>query len=499
MKIRKILCLTLAVMMLLSCMVACGTTTEEPAETKGNTASTGNVESEAQTNDGLADALERMKDADWGGEAFGVMYVNDIAGYTEEIEAEKEAGDQTSSAIINDAVYERNCLFEDMCNLTLELLPTPNPSIMSAMTNEVATQTGDFVLTTAPTSITASMATNALLYNYLDLYIDYEQVWWDQGTLEFALDGRVFFMNGAHNIVDDDVTMVMMFNKQLQEDNKIENPYTTVQNSEWTLNYFNTIIQNVSSNTGDPAWDENDTYGFTTPSSIGNTFFYGAGLQYVVNGRDMDRPELVLKDSNLEKATQVLDLACSIIHDNNSTYLATSGNEILSRNMFVDGRSMFYVEAASYLRSLNQTMEGDYGVVPIPKWDKAQEHYLTWTHDIGSTLSMPTSVLKSAEKLEGVLEAYVVLSYQYVKPAYYDTMLTVKNVRDPQSSEMLDLIFQHRTYDMGMYFADLGMNSLFSTCVATNKDNFASSFKSVSQRFDRKLNTILGNLEKQGS
>lgn len=500
MKIRKILAMTLAVLMLLSCFVACGETTEEtPDDTKGSAdGATQGVESEGATVDALQEALVRIEDADWGGGDFGVLYVNDIAGYTEEIEAEKEAGDQTSSALINDAVYERNCLLEDMCDLTIALVPTGNASIMSKMTSEVSTQTGDFVLCTAPTSITASMATSAMLYNYLEfLDIDYEQPWWDPGTLNFALDGRVFFMNGAHNIVDDDVTMIMMFNKKIQSEAKIENPYTTVRNSEWTLSYFNSIIQDVSADNGDSVWDEKDTYGFTTPGSIGNTFFYGAGLQYVKNDKDMDRPELVMVDSNLDKATQVLDLALSIIHENNATYMAAQGQEILSRDIFVNGRSMFYVEAASYLRALNQTMEGDYGVVPIPKWDKAQENYLTWTHDIGSTLSMPTAVLKHAEKLEGVLEAYVVLSYQYVKPAYYDTMLTVKNVRDPESSEMLDLIFQNRTYDMAMYFTDLGMNSLFSSCVSAKKDNFASSFKSVSTRFDRKLNGILKKLEQQ--
>lgn len=497
MKLRKLLCALLAALTVTGALASCGTGTETPEETQGNGDAATDAATEGETVDPAEAALSALEgNVDWGGGDFTVLYVNDIAGYTEEVEAEKEAGNQTSSAVINDAVYERNSLLEDRCNLIFNLAPSPSGSIQSAVQNEVSTQTGDFQLIIQTTSGTASMATSAMLYNYIDLMIDYEQPWWDSGTLNFALDGKVFFMNGAHNIVDDDVTFVMMFNKTLQDQYKVPDPYTTVRNKEWTLDHFNTIIQNIATDNGDGTWDEKDTYGFTTPGSIGNTFFYGAGLQYVANDRDMAMPELMLDDTGMEKAMQVLDKALQIVHANNATYMAAQGNEILARDVFIENRSLFYVEAASYLRALNQTMEGDYGVVPIPKFNKEQEHYLTWTHSIGSTLSMPTSVHNNADKLEGVLETYVVLSYQLVKPAYYDTMLTSRNVRDPESAEMLDIIFQNRTYDMAMYFNSLDMAALFETCVKENSDAFSSKYAGVSQRFDRNIQSILRKLQR---
>lgn len=503
MKFYKLLSLILAVLMLTSTFVACGessdpadTQTETKAPDNGNNGS-GDAETEGETVDPVEEALGRLTDIDWGGDDFCILFVNDIAGYAEEVEAEAEATDQTSSAVINDAVYERNILLEDRCNLTFVPVPTTNPAISTQVNAECQTNTGDYDLFTAPASNTTKMATSGYLYNYLDMDIDYEQPWWDPGTLDFALDGNIFFMNGAHNIVDDDVTFVFMFNKTLQSEAKIDDPYTTVRNGDWTLDYFNSIIQNVSADNGDGVWDENDTYGFSTPGSIGNTFFYGAGLQYVANSRDMDTPELAL-NNQLEKAAQVLEKAQSIVHDNNASYVAKSGDEALSSSIFVEERALFYCEAASYLRSLNRTMEGDYGVVPVPKFDKAQANYMTWTHDIGSTLSIPTSIVDEIEnqQFEDVLEAYVVLSYKLVKPAYYDTMLTSRNVRDPDSAEMLDLIFQNRTYDMAIYFSDLGFSSLFSDCVFNNTDNFTSRYNSNSKRFDRQIQNILKNISK---
>lgn len=489
-KTIRLLCMVLALLMVTSVFAACGNTGDEDTSTKDT-----NVNTEAAT-DPVDSALNELRaEVDWGGNDFGIIYVNDIGGYTEEVEAEPESNDETGSGVINDAVFERNTLFEEYCNLKFVLIPTPNPSIGSAIMAEVQTATGDFQLITTTADSAANNATSGYLYNYLDLDIDLEQDWWDAGTLDFALDGRVFFMDGSFNIVDDDVTFVFMFNKELRTEYQIANPYDTVKAGDWTLNYFNSVVSQLATENGDGKWDENDTYGFSTPGSIGNTFFYGAGLKYVENSREMDVPQLVL-DKKMEQALNVLDIARSIIQENNSTYVAPHGSEGLSRDVFIQGRSLFYCEAASYLRGLNANMEREYGVVPVPKYDKAQANYTTWRHGIGSTLSIPTSVAKGdMEQFALVLETYALLSQKYVRPAYYDTMLTTRNVQDVESSEMLDLIFLNRTYDMAMYFTQLGFNGLFEQAALSSGNTFASSYQSNSKRFDRQIDSILRKLQ----
>lgn len=487
----RLLSLLLALMMVVSVFAACGNNEDTQKETGDTTA--GQTEN---VTDPVEDALTELRaEVDWGGNDFGIIYVNDIGGYTEEVEAEPESGDETGSGVINDAVFERNTLFEEYCNLNFVLVPTPNPSIGSAIMAEVQTGTGDFHLITTTADTAARNATSGYLYNYLDLDMDLEQEWWDAGTLDFALDGRVFFMDGSFNIVDDDVTFVFMFNKELRTEYKIDNPYDTVKAGDWTLEYFNSVVSQLATENGDGKWDENDTYGFSTPGSIGNTFFYGAGLKYVENSRDMDVPELVL-DKKMEQALNVLDMARSIIQENNSTYVAPHGSEGISRDVFIQGRSLFYCEAASYLRGLNANMEREYGVVPVPKYDKAQANYTTWRHSIGSTLSIPTTVAKGdMEQFSMVLETYALLSQKYVRPAYYDTMLTTRNVQDVESSEMLDLIFLNRTYDMAMYFTDLGFNGLFEQAALNSGNTFTSSYQANSKKFDRQIASILRKLQ----
>ncbi len=494
---KKVISLFLCAMILLPTLIACGQQPSSPSDTddqqsgapgdKNNTVAT-----EAETKDPVQDALDRvLSDVDWEGKDFGILYVSDISGYTEEIEASPDSNDSSSSAVINDAVYERNTLFEEYCHLSFVKIPTTSAMAGTDLKTEVMTGTGDFHLVSQNTSGTADSALSGYLYNYLNLGIDYEKPWWDSGTLDFALNGKVFFMDGSFNIVDDDVTYVMFFNKNLRAEHKVADPYETVKNGDWTLDTFNAIISNLSAENGDGVWDENDTYGFASPHTIGTSFFYGAGLQYVINNRTMDAPELALTEAKMEIALDVLAKARSIVHDNNSSYIAEGTEFRKAKEIFLDGRSLFYTEVASYLRALNGSMEAEYGVVPIPKYSKAQEKHSTWRSAMGSTLSIPNTVASmDVEMFEKVLEAYCLLSEKYVRPAYYDIMLTTRNVRDPESADMLDLIFENRIYDMGAYFEVLGFNTLFLKSVK-EEDTFTSSYKSVSKTFDKKIARLL--------
>ena len=489
-KSYRLLGALLALLMSVSCFAACGESGEND-ENKEDGSTT-----EAETKNETQEALDAVGEVNWGGADFTILYTNDIAGYTSEVFAESYAiGDGSASAVINDAVFERNTLFAERCKLQLKLVGRGSGAVMSAVSSENISGAGDYQFFTLPTSHAASLATGGQLYNYLNMDIDYEAAWWDQGTLEFALDGKVFFMNGAHNFVDDDVTFVMMFNKKLYSDHGLEDLYTVVKNKEWTLDLFKSLIQGISAENGDGKWDENDTYGFCSPNTIGNTFFYGAGLQYIINNRDMAVPELALDEGKLTKATDLLEKVREITLANNSSFIAPGGKEGLASDMFKDNRSLFYVEAASYLGGLNRSMDGDYGVIPIPKYDKAQEEYLTWTHSIGSTLVMPISI-KNTEELPGVVETYVILSYMKVTPAYYDTMLTKRNIRDAESAEMLDIIFRNRVYDMAMYFTQLNLHELFSQAALKSSSNFASGYTKATRSFDRQIRKIMANLSK---
>ncbi len=493
----KLLALILAGLMLCSSFVACGDSTDDPAETTGGSLESGETspDTEAQV-DPVQTGIDTLKETvSWGNKDFAIVYAVDIGGYNEEVEIV-----QDKPSVINEAVHKRNTLFEEYAKLEFVPVPVGEAGIITKVQGEVQTGTGDFQMISNQISKAAQNATSGYLYNYMNLNIDYEQDWWDAGTLDFALDGKVFFMNGSFNIVDDDVTMLMIFNKKLRGQYGVEDLYAVAKDKKWTIDKFSSIVSNELSNeSGDGTWDEKDTYGFTCPNTVGNTFFYGAGLQFIANSRDMVTPELVLTGAKYEQAIDVLDKVRAVLHTNHASYVAAAGNEGLSMNVFTSGRALFFVEAASYLRSLQVLMTDEYGILPIPKYAESQENYYTWSHGIGSTLSFPTSVAKEGNDMDnfaGVVELYALLSEQLVRPAYYKQMLTTRNVHDVESAEMVDLIFLHRTYDMAIVFsAAFGLDDVFAKAAREpGAPNFVSQYNGKTRGFNKAVTKLLKSL-----
>ncbi len=493
----KLLALLLAGLMLTGSLVACGNSDEN---TDSGTEQTSDSAAESETTDPAQDALNAIGKVDYEGADFGILYAG---GFKNEIEAEEEKSDgsSTNAIVISEAVHERNTTLEESCNLTLQYITRDD--LNTAVRNESVAPTGDFVLIDASLGTTATnFAVGGYLSDWKSLDIDLEGEWWDQGTADFVLNDAVYFMSGSHNFSDDNLTYALIFNKDMQKtyENTVPNPYNTVREKKWTLDYFNTVIQGISKEDGSGKWDELDTYGFAVTWEFGNTFFIGCDLRYVINDDTVDEPTLYPSEkSHMEKALNVLDTACSIFHDNNATFRIPGGKEAQGLAAFKESRALFYSEVVSYLTTLNAEMEGAYGVLPVPKYDEDQEFYRTWTHDSGSTFSITSSVPEARRELVGdVIETYTLLSHQIVKPEYYDTVLTSRNLRDGDSAEMMDIIFANRVYDMGFYFQQLNFYSCFKECVNDNSDAFASKYKRPGspEFFERNLKKVMANMNK---
>jgi hypothetical protein len=305
-------------------------------------------------------------------------------------------------------------------------------------------------------------------------------------------------MSGAHNIVDNDVTYIMAFNKALAEEMQLSDPYATVRSGDWTLEHFLNLVKPLSADNGDGKWNHEDTYGLSALGTLPSILFYGSDLQYVRMDTDLDRPVLSLDEGRMERATNVLTIARHLYHEENITYKGVSQDGQRATDVFMEDRAVFFCEAASALSKFSGLMESDYGILPIPKYDKSQEKYYTWSNAVGSTLSFLTTNEKN-EEFGRILEAYVILSHNTVSPAYYETLLKSRNVRDPESVEMLEILFTNRIYDMPNYFTQLGLSNIFTDAVKANTDSFASKYKAAASRFDRALEQIMRKLDKKDS
>ena len=474
---KKYLCLFLAALMLLSLLVACAETEQQEDETLQQ------LESET---DAAAEALAQIS-VDWNDEDFTVLAREDFhydEWYTE-----------NRTEVLEDAVYQRNLAFEEYCKLKLNIVPTQTAEMNSAIKKDVQSGTGEFDLLQNHMVHTANLASEGTLISFTSLDgMDLSAEWWDQGTANFMISDKIYFMNGSINYSDEGTTYVLLFNKQMAKDEDVD-PYEMVYNNEWTLDNFQSLIKDVSyDSSGDGKMTEDDTYGFVATWETGSTFFFGAGMRYIVCEEGSD-PYLALDSTGMQKATDLLDKVLAIFYVNNSTYASDPGKEDVGKNVFVSGRGLFYNEVVMYIVSLGKEMETDFGVLPIPKYNAAQENYITWTNGICTTSSI-SKAAKNLERLGPTLEALAIISKQRVTPAYYDTVLQRKSVRDEESQGMLDIIFKTRTYDLCMYYSTLGLEPLFKTCVNNNKNNFSSNYSKKERSAQKTLDKLITKFAK---
>ena len=483
-KMKRALTLLLCLLTVASTATACGNHTDDPKDTDNQTTAA----EETETVDEAQEALDAIGEINWGGGDFTVLYTQSYA---------REIGDITDEkgSVLDEAVHERNTLFEERCNLTYAKVGKPYTEVNAAITAAAMTADNDYQFFTNLTDQTATVATSGGLYNFLDFEnIDFEKPWWDQGILSFQLAGNVFFMSGAHNVGDNDLTYAVIYNKAIGEDHRFPDLYAAVDNGDWTIDYFLQLAQGISTDNGDGRWDELDTYGVGTTYIFADMLFYGANMRYIETDPDTDMPRLALTSGNLEKTVNILDLAQRIVHEDHTTYMWNTVSPIHPKELFKTGQLAFMADAIGALPEFNASMEDDYGVLPVPKYDKAQTEYYTYAHGSGSTLSIPVSI-KNAEELEKVLEAYVILSHQLVSPAYYEIILGTRAVRDVKSAEILDMLFCNRVYDMPQYYSQFGLSNLLYESMQSNQDNFISNYEKTARRFDRTVEQLFKKLQ----
>ena len=91
-----------------------------------------------------------------------------------------------------------------------------------------------------------------------------------------------------------------------------------------------------------------------------------------------------------------------------------------------------------------------------------------------------------------VLEALTAESYYTVYPAFFNVVMMGKCTRDPESRDMLEIIFQNRTYDIGLIYGlgDFAGNYEVYAANHFGDTGFASLYKSFEPKINEAVETL---------
>lgn len=240
-------------------------------------------------------------------------------------------------------------------------------------------------------------------------------------------------------------THCVVFNKDMLQNYRLEDPYALVNNKKWTVDKLFSLASAVSEDNGDGKWTVDDYYGISGWGWVPLiTFITSCDMKIVDRDEDTGRYYVAYED-NTEKMLSLIDKVTTMYKANYS-YMWPSVNYTALK--FAEGHSLFQLYSTTGLISL-ATEKIRFGVLPYPKFDEKQENYrsLNWNGLMG----VPASVSKAGNP-QMVGEVLELLGYYTgtVKTAYYELQLGAKVSEAQEDADMLDIIWKSLVSDIGL-------------------------------------------------
>lgn len=458
---------------------ACGDT-GTPDETTDNSGTT----TEAET----TDPLLPTETADFGEREFTVITTT-VLQYV--------YSDEQNGSPVNDAMYERDRRTEDTLNAKIkyhiagdtikDVYPAVNASVMAGDSDY------DLVVSHVNWDLTSYVSSNIVLDWNTVPHVDFDKSYWNRNIIDsLSINGKSPYAAGDLIMGD---TVFMLFNKELAEDLKVGDLYQAVYDGKWTWDMLAKISADVMSDIdGNGVMNELDRYGVVANVS-GSAWMLrnipgSCGQMIYRNGKD--GLELTVYD---EKSQSILEKSVALFNGGGGYFIQGSSQDDTERVAhFNRGNYLTYFVAMQSAASVYNNLDFDYGVLPLPKYDEAQESYkaLSWS----SNLLIPTT---ADADFSGMMSEW--MSYygnKLVRPKFYDSMLSVRFAQDEETVDMLDLIYNNIDYDPGMNFKSQNFYGYFDSMVMSQTSDFASFYQSSLESEENYLKTLNESFENFG-
>jgi hypothetical protein len=279
------------------------------------------------------------------------------------------------------------------------------------------------------------------------------------------------------------LTYLTIFNRDLFTDRKIPDLYETVDNGEWTLDYQYSLAADAwVDSDGDGKESKKDFYGFITGSCISVDAYCTASNIHLVT-----RDETGYMVYNADKLDDLVTMSekVSALYNAQGTYVFQGqteddiGKHYIIEKFAEQQGLMATTQFLSIETHIESLTEFNYGIVPMPKLTKEQAAYQTYVQDQVSAFGISSAIgdEKRQAMLGAVMEALAYHSYKIVRPAYYDSALSLRFMKDPQSKAILDTMFETIAFDY-TYVTDVGgVRGTLRTLLPSSKPSMASRAK----------------------
>lgn len=486
---KKMLSLILAVLMLTSFAACAG----ESADNTANDTTAQDTGTTAETT--TAVQYEAPEVNDYEGYEYRIG-INDSRNKNASIIIAEEANGEA----FNDAVYERNEKISELYNIKIKGLVAESNSIVTKM--QTAVLAGDDLYDVAAMGMRQHfpLAQEGMFHelNSLDC-IDFSQPWWDESILEaFEVKGKNYTVVGDYLTSDDVFILILLFNSKLYTDLGFEDPYEMVFGGNWVFDRFMEMAMSGSVDlNGDGNMDKNDRWGLLSEASAYYYFSTGAGFMPL----DRDSKGDLSYNIDSERNFNIFEKVKKFSHDRSICILASDITDfspystvwLLCDNMFIENQALF--KSCCFNDIVNyRTMEMDFGVLPVPKFDESQEEYANLVTNHSDALVFPVTV-SDIERTMNITDAIGYESMLSLSPCFYEVFLDEKLVRDENSKAMIDIILDTKKFDLEWTANISGFVDVLIKLAQSRNDNLASEWAAISGSAASKLEAFIAKFE----
>ncbi len=481
------LALILAALSLLSCSDNGGEETKSASsETVQQSASNTESESETEAEKTVTDTVrEKYSSYSYDGYEYKVLAPGPNAHFAyDEVGADVNEVwvEESDGTPLNDAIFARNLATEDLLGIKVTPIFADNDeNIRNQVKTEVTAGATDYDTVLNGMETIGPQAQNGLYLNLMD-YLDTKNSWWDKNIVDaFTLwNSKLYWISGDINVYDDFAVEVLFANKTILEENGFGLPYQDVLEGKWTIERMYEMAKACEKDV-----DGNgkmvvgkDIVGHIECNDHIKHWIYAMGEKSCDIDSEGNLEVNILTESHIS----AVDTLFNYMVEKQMTYTA-------NWDQFFKGTVVFCGNMLGPINSLRE-MEDDFGVIPMAKKNEEQENYGHYVSNGWTTAYAVPMTNKDPDRTGIILEVLCGFSTDTVRSALYDVLFAAKLVRDTESVEMLNIIFDTKSYDWavdfswGGNFANL-YNGIYNTKNNTYVSGATKSQKIINKMLDR--------------
>ena len=487
---KKTLSLMLMLFMLLPLCAACGESKENadvqtPAPGVEESPDTP-VEAEPETTI-YESALASLPGEKYGGRNFTILTRGKELF---EMDAEDLTGETT-----NDAVYNRNRLAEETCDI---VITAEDAGMWDDVTNKMkaSVTAGDYLynMIGQVDFKTYAIVGAGLCGNWLDIpAISFDAPWWTKAANDEAtINGILFTFTGDFCVTNILYGNVLFYNAKLCENYGItaSSLQDMVFEKKWTYDTFDSLLSGIYEDAnGNTQKDAEDIYGIAlAPDAHCDEWLTAFAQPLTAVSKDGVIEVVMFTDKTVTALGKVL----ALYYENAGTFNPGSWKTDATYDLFVSDRALFTSGILNDARASFAGMESDFGVLPYPMWDEAQDTYYTVASDQFSVIAFPINTPEEDYGFLGtVTELLGILSKRDVVPAFYDSALKNRYSMDENTARIIDLIMDGRLFEFSFQYGnDIEIPYIFRNQIIGNSSDIMSYWKSKQKIVTKTLGKI---------